>query len=398
MIFWWVGLDFSPQVGTEAAPFQHKANITMYGDNSDPEIPMYGNKVIAVRYGTLDMHGKPVSPSWTRLDATAAVGDTHLTLSEEVGWAVGDRIAIASSDFDMNHAEEVVITAVDSDLMGVEFTPALVYSHYGEIETYGGRTMDMRTEVGLLSRNVIVQGDWDSQRMQHGAHIMLSSPGNNSLTGRFSNVECRFCGQAFKLGRYPIHFHMIGEVHASYVSNCSVHDTFNRAVTIHGVHYFRVKHNVVKNTMGHSIFIEDGIETENVIEHNLVMQTRSSASLLKTDVTPASFWMTNPSNYWIDNAAAGSERYGFWVQVAAHPDGPSATTSVCPVGMPLGAFRGNSAHSNGRYGLRIFNQYFPRTHPCQRVTTEPADVAANPQVRLLACAGRSGLTRTLPLP
>jgi hypothetical protein len=108
--------------------------------------------------------------------------------------------------------------------------------------------------------------------------------------------------------------------------------------------------------------------------------------------------MTNPSNYWIDNAAAGSERYGFWVQVAAHPDGPSATTSVCPVGMPLGAFRGNSAHSNGRYGLRIFNQYFPRTHPCQRVTTEPADVAANPQVRLLACAGRSGLTRTLPLP
>jgi hypothetical protein len=81
------------------------------------------------------------------------------------------------------------------------------------------------------------------------------------------------------------------------------------------VHYFRVKHNVVKNTMGHSIFIEDGVETENVIEHNLVMQTRASASLLKTDVTPASFWMTNPSNYWIDNAAAGSERYGFWVQV-----------------------------------------------------------------------------------
>ena len=71
-------------MGTEAAPFQHKANITMYGDNSDPEIPMYGNKVIAVRYGTLDMHGKAVSPSWTRLGATAAAGATHFTLSEEV--------------------------------------------------------------------------------------------------------------------------------------------------------------------------------------------------------------------------------------------------------------------------------------------------------------------------
>jgi hypothetical protein len=115
-------------------------------------------------------------------------------------------------------------------------TPVQVWSHYGEIETYGGRSIDMRTEVGLLSRNVVVQGDWSSQHSQHGAHIMLSSPGNNSLTGRFSNVECRFCGQAFKLGRYPIHFHMVGEVYASYVSNCSVHDTFNRAVTIHGVH------------------------------------------------------------------------------------------------------------------------------------------------------------------
>ena len=39
---------------------------------------------------------------------------------------MGDRLAIASSDFDMNHAEEVVITAVDADRMGVEFTPALV--------------------------------------------------------------------------------------------------------------------------------------------------------------------------------------------------------------------------------------------------------------------------------
>jgi hypothetical protein len=70
-------------------------------------------------------------------------------------------------------------------------------------------------------------------------------------------------------------------------------------------------------------------------------------------------------------------------QVADHPDGPSATDTVCPVGMPLGAFRGNSAHSNGRYGLRIFNMYFPRTHPCLPITTESADVAANPQVRRL---------------
>eukprot|EP00976_Prorocentrum_cordatum_P098231 1191315-Prorocentrum_minimum.AAC.1 len=31
-------------VGTEASPFMHKANITLYGEKWTPELPIYGNK------------------------------------------------------------------------------------------------------------------------------------------------------------------------------------------------------------------------------------------------------------------------------------------------------------------------------------------------------------------
>jgi hypothetical protein len=68
----------------------------------------------------------------------------------------------------------------------------------------------MRAEVILLTRNVVVQGDSNSAGDQFGAQIMLSSPGDNSLTGRIAYIEVRQAGQAYFLGKYPIHFHMIG--------------------------------------------------------------------------------------------------------------------------------------------------------------------------------------------
>lgn len=69
---------------------------------------------------------------------------------------------------------------------------------------------------------------------------MVHSPGDESSVGRIENAEFYNCGQAFKLGRYPIHFHMIGNVAKSYIKNNSIHQTYNRAVTIHGVHYLKI--------------------------------------------------------------------------------------------------------------------------------------------------------------
>ena len=47
------------EIGTEDQPYMSKLTITMHGTETDPYLPVYGNKVIAVRYGQLEMHGAP---------------------------------------------------------------------------------------------------------------------------------------------------------------------------------------------------------------------------------------------------------------------------------------------------------------------------------------------------
>jgi hypothetical protein len=70
------GKNAALEIGTEDAPFTHKATITLHGRrDTAKEIPVYGAKNIAVRFGTLDLHGLPKTPTWTRLGVTAKAGD-----------------------------------------------------------------------------------------------------------------------------------------------------------------------------------------------------------------------------------------------------------------------------------------------------------------------------------
>lgn len=66
----------------------------------------------------------------------------------------------------------------------------LLYKHYAAIETYGPHFIEMRAEVGLLTRNVIYRGDPEtSSNNQYGAHIMLHSHGDESSIGRIEYCE-----------------------------------------------------------------------------------------------------------------------------------------------------------------------------------------------------------------
>eukprot|EP00898_Chlorokybus_atmophyticus_P004648 jgi/Chlat1/5184/Chrsp33S05041 len=338
-------------VGSEDTPFQHKATITLYGEyETTPQLPVYGAKHIAVRSGTLDLHGKAKLPTWTQLAASVVAGDESITLRVAVMWEVGDVIVIASSSFDMLEAEVVSITSVSIDMTTIGITPALQFDHFGNSVSYGaGLDIDMSSEVGLLSRNVLVRGSDTSPRDRWGAHIMLAGA---PAVGRISHIECFRCGQAFMLGSY------------------------NRAITLHGVQFFRVQDNVAYNNLGHTFFVEDGGETKNVISGNLGLLTKFSGSLLNTDTTPATFWITNPDNIVENNAAAGSANYGYWYHADPNPTGPSETDTICPVGTPLGRFRNNRAHSNGKYGLRIFEKYIPRQSPCLPISPSNPHVPA----------------------
>ena len=120
---------------------------------------------------------------------------------------------------------------------------------------------------------------------------------------------------------------------------------------------------------GHNIFVEDGIETDNTIRNNLVIGSIAATNMMQTDTSVASFWITNPSNDVYGNHAAGSDFYGIWYEIKPRPDGPSATMDVCPIGNPLGNVYNNVAHSNTRFGLRLF-KLISRTYPCSPIRND----------------------------
>jgi cell surface hyaluronidase len=353
------------QIGSALKPFEQRARITLIGtDAADETANMgMGSKFIAVMNGgTLDLHGASRGASWIKLGATAAKGATSITLERAPGWKVGDRLAIASSDYDPKQAEEAVISAISGATITLK--AALKTMHYGQLQAFGAKTLDERAEVALLDRNVSIRGDVASSTGGYGGHIMVMDTSSAFVGG----VELERMGQKSKLRRYPIHFHMQGEAgKGSYLKDSSIHHAFNRCVTVHGTNKLEIKNNAAFDTIGHCYFLEDGAETGNTFEGNLGFMTRKAEDgkgLLPSDEGfpgAATFWIENPANTYRNNVAAGSEGVGFWYALPEQPTGPSspskvpASANIWPRRTPLLEFSGNVAHSNDNTGLNVDN-------------------------------------------
>jgi len=357
-------------IGTEEEPYMQQATITLEGNRLSRELPVYGAKVLAIRGGTIDFHGEP-RVSWVRLAQEVNYSETSIIVDERVDWRQGDEIIITSTEYDQLMTDICVVDYVSSSGLNISLKTPLRFMHRGGWTSDDGRYKIPKyaAAVGLLTRNIVVRGDDSSKNGQFGGQMVFSTGQShisqlNVLVVRLSNVKTRLMGQGLKLGKYPIHFHLAGSLGLSYVSNCSVHTSFNRGIALHGVHNLRVNHNVVFNTRGHTIFIEDGTETGNTIHHNLVSVVRPVWSLLTVDMSPSAFWIVNPNNTVTDNVAAGSTHYGFWFRALEKPDGISGEAAnsrnqlICPSMTPLGVFRGNTAHSTVKHGLKI-SDYFP---------------------------------------
>jgi hypothetical protein len=92
--------------------------------------------------------------TWTRLNATAHAGSLELCFTQPVSWPPYSQIVIASTGFDMNEAEQRTTTSLTHGGHCVRFARPLAYEHLGERRVYGGQPVELRAEVGLLSRNV----------------------------------------------------------------------------------------------------------------------------------------------------------------------------------------------------------------------------------------------------
>ncbi len=368
----WILVRGQLQIGTEARPYSHLATITLTDDIKNENINGMGDRGIMLAGGILNLQGK-VKNSWTKLVETAQAGDVKIKVLNAESWKEGDQLVLASTDFNPRQAEKRKIRAIEDNLITLD--SPLSYMHYGEI-TFG---VDERGEVGLLTRNIQIQASDDAADSYFGGHIMAMDGSKMTVSG----VELNRMGQHLTLARYPIHWHINGDVSGQYIRNSAIHDTFNRCVTIHGTDNLRVENNVTYNTVGHCFFMEDGIETGNQIIRNLAIQTKCHPSLecvptnlaaagemenydrrqnmrmagqkskdvlLPSDNTVASYWITNPDNTYRDNVAAGSDANGFWMAFPEHPNGAFEGTEISekiwPRRMQVREFRGNVAHSN----------------------------------------------------
>lgn len=359
----WVSVQGLFECGSEHSPYQQELTITLAGPDDGDNIMGMGDKFLAAMSGgTIELHGEQ-RLSWTQLQATANAGATSLLVADPVDWRVGDQIVVAPGHEATAEGEVVTLTAVSGDGLTLDFAPALAYQHWGEQGTYDNGagltwTLDERAEVGLLSRNIKIQGD-DSTATNagFGGHMMSMFGSQVHAEG----IELYKMGQKQKLARYPFHWHLVQEAPGQYVRNSSIHRSFNRCVTVHGTHDTLVADNVCYDFIGHGYFLEDGIEQRNTFDHNLGIWARKpllGEELLETDLRvgtasngPAVFWIAHPDNTYTNNAAAGSEGTGFWYGMVDQVTGLSYQLmlpgyTINPRKASFGVFDNNRVHSS----------------------------------------------------
>ena len=170
-----------------------------------PMMPSSGMHVYHDYMGRMDIHGEPRLRTWTKLNETAYSGTNFFVTSEPVDWRSGDMLVITGTiqvtsgdgyhpeDYEL---EQVTVDHLSADQHTVYLTENLAYTHRSMFPMIEGRHIDLRCAVGLLNRNIKIQGDDESDGQQFGVHTFTMGS-----TYRIENVEITRCGQSYNVGR-----------------------------------------------------------------------------------------------------------------------------------------------------------------------------------------------------
>jgi hypothetical protein len=352
------------EVGTPDRPVEagHSAVIRLtYCDGMDRETC----PAIVCCGGRMDFHGAPLSHTWVKLGATAKAGDKVVSIAEPVtGWRVGDRVILTAttrqiklkktfkpSVRDNTQTEERLVRAVEGNRLTLD--EPLKYDHQGD-GAYRG-------EVANLSRNVVVASA-DPKGVR--GHTMY----HRRSAGSISYAEFRHLGKEGVLGKYSLHYHLVGDtMRGSSVVGASIWDSANRWLTIHGTDYLVVRDCVGYRSLGHGFFLEDGTEVFNVLDHNLAVQALT-AKPLPNQALPfdkndgAGFWWANSLNAFTRNTACECDEYGYFFQAVKTADFDPVLSVPQPDGgrrrvdirtLPFLRFEDNESHCQRRHAFDL---------------------------------------------
>lgn len=297
------------------------------------------------------------TPTWVHVYNVAffAVNNDTVFLPKSIEgkWSVGAEVVITPHTSVWDATQVRTIKSISSffapnpNYVTVRFNESIVRP------TTVVESPDFAVEVALLSRNILLDGGSNDVGVDadQGGHMMISYTPNVVQT--IEGVEIRNFGQQGVIGRYPIHFHYCNNVTGSIVSKNTVRQSNQRCIVVHGTNQLKVVNNVAFDTKGHCYMTEDGSETGNEFLYNLGTQIGKPKKLIpdegpngnETDHEPSIYWITNPTNTFIGNVAAGSEHSGFWFEPKLRGIRTRQYANYNPMFEPLTLFKDNVAHS-----------------------------------------------------
>lgn len=303
--------------------------------------------------GELDIHGLPVT-TWARVDRTVigCLKPKHqCPLSSKQVHVTGKLEWASNAEIVLTNPPEVLAVGSTQFANGKTVltlrNPARK-THISLQRTVNGVVLDLRSEIGLLSRNIVIQGSYSRGHSEHfGAHTIAKRDSEY----RIEFAEFRACGQAGFTGRHCVHFEQLGVVPpgSSYARGLSVHRGWNRAISLTRTSEIEISSNVAYKVEGHVYSQSDEFSMHNQFINNLGVLGTKTLACGKSDCKPGIFGVYNPENFWRGNVAADGEKYGFgW----AMPCGSDASRKN------LLEMRENTMHGNS-VGMNTGCSYAP---------------------------------------
>jgi hypothetical protein len=194
------------------------------------------NGLIAGADATIEIFGAQFTPTWTRLSTSALPGTDRIYLQQTPNWRVGQTVVLGSSfpHILLDFHETATIRAIQGNV--VQFTKPLQYHHWA--------ASNYQTEVALLSRQIVLSGDAESKVTKIGGHFVANGP---RVAVRISGVEFDRMGQNNTYGHYPINLGFISSESGSYITDCSIHDSYYRGIVLRATTGVTLSRNVAYN-------------------------------------------------------------------------------------------------------------------------------------------------------
>ncbi|XP_061845579.1 fibrocystin [Colius striatus] len=363
------------QVGSPEAPFHHKAHIYLYGSLHSPSLFPYGVKFLAVKNGTLSLHGWMPKVAFTYLKSSAHANDTRLVLQEPVDWQAGDEVVVGRTGLGDAQQQEEMAVIESVNHAELYLRSPLRYSHSVGEEWMNDQGLPLSAVVALISRRVVVQGNVTMERMSHLRQCAKAS-GSKCLYDRSERqlgsqdlgaivVVEAFQGETSRLWVEGVQFLHMGQVFQqhcsaltvagntemadSYIRGCCVLDSFGQGLRLTGISNLSVDSNVFYNISGHGLLLGEGLEEGNRVTNNIVIGLSGTDGLSNIEtLSPVGIYIRAPASHIKGNTVC-AVGYGYFFHLS--PEGPSK--------MPLLSFSRNIAHSCTRYGLLVYPEYIP---------------------------------------